>query len=95
MAAEQKQAGAATTTTTEFDGASWLDQATTKMKVNDDPDARKRGLDALTQFIQNSMTPGQTLHKEVAKVAIRAARSAIVSSDKISGSSAQRIEQSR
>jgi len=64
MAAEQKQAGA-TTTTTEFDGGSWLDQATKRMKVNDDPQARQRGLDALTQFIESSMKPGQTMHKDV------------------------------
>lgn len=64
MAAEQKQA-ATTTTTTEFDGSSWLDQATKRMKVNEDPASRQRGLDAISQFIQSAMQPGQTLHKDV------------------------------
>jgi type VI secretion system protein ImpC len=64
MAAEQKQAAGAATTT-EFDGANWLEQATKRMKVNDDPAARQRGLDALSQFIEAAMKPGQTLQKDV------------------------------
>src|SRR5262249_51520243 len=64
--AEQAQAAAgAATTTTEFDASKWLDQATTKMRVNDDPGSRKRGLDALNQFVQSAIQPGQVLQKDV------------------------------
>jgi len=41
MAAAQEQAGGAAAATTEFDGSKWLDAATTRMKVNDDPQARQ------------------------------------------------------
>src|SRR5262245_45837682 len=65
MAAEQQAAAGAAATTTEFDGSSWLDQATKRMKLTDDPQQRQRGMDAISQFIKSSMQPGQTLHKDV------------------------------
>ena len=65
MSEQTQAAGGAATTTTEFDATKWLDSATTKMRVNEDPAARKRGLDAISQFIQNAMQPGQVLQKDV------------------------------
>ena len=65
MAEQAQAAGGASTTTTEFDASKWLEDATTKMKVNEDPASRKRGLDAINQFIQNAMQPGQVLQKDV------------------------------
>ena len=65
MAEAAQGAAGAAGATTEFDATSWLDQATTKMRVNDDPKARARGLDALNQFIQNAIQPGQVLQKDV------------------------------
>ena len=53
MAAEETKA-AATTTTTEFDPAKWLDQVADTMKVNDDAAARQRGLAALNDFIASA-----------------------------------------
>ena len=64
MAAEETKA-AATTTTTEFDPAKWLDQIAGTMKVNDDAAARKRGLAALNDFIASSLQPGQVVSKDV------------------------------
>lgn len=63
--ATPQQASATTTTTTDFDGSKWLDDATTRMRVNDDPQARQRGIDALTEFVQAAMKPGQSQHKDV------------------------------
>lgn len=65
MSAEKAAAGAGSTTTTEFNATGWLDQATAKMRVDDDPVAKKRGLDALQQFIDSAMQPGQVLQKDV------------------------------
>src|SRR5262249_48533279 len=65
MAEQAQGAAGAAAATTEFDATKWLDQATTRMKVNDDPAARKRGLDALNQFIQSTIQPGQVLQKDV------------------------------
>jgi len=65
MAEQAQAAGGAAATTTEFDATKWLDQATNRMKVNDDPTARKRGLDALNQFVQQALQPGQVLQKDV------------------------------
>src|SRR2546428_12122545 len=65
MSPETKQAAAPEATTTEFDGSQWLDQATTRMRVNDDEAARKRGLDALSEFVQSAMKPGQTIGRDV------------------------------
>ena len=65
MAEQAQGAAGGSTATTEFDASSWLDQATAKMKVNEDPKQRARGLDALNQFITQAIQPGQTLHKDV------------------------------
>jgi type VI secretion system protein ImpC len=65
MAEQAQGAAGAAAATTEFDATKWLDQATTRMKVNDDPGARKRGLEALNQFIQSAIQPGQVLQKDV------------------------------
>ena len=65
MAEQAQAAGGAAATTTAFDATKWLDQATNRMKVNDDPSPRKRGLDALNQFVQNALQPGQVLQKDV------------------------------
>src|SRR5262245_18082585 len=75
MAEQAQGAAGAAAATTEFDATNWLDQATNRMKVNDDPTARKRGLDAINQFIQSALQPGQGLQKDVEaniKVAINA-----------------------
>jgi type VI secretion system protein ImpC len=64
MAAEETKA-AATTTTTEFDPAKWLDQVADKMKVSDDAAARRRGLAALNDFIASAVQPGQVVNKDV------------------------------
>ena len=64
MAAEETKA-AATTTTTEFDPAKWLDQVANTMKVSDDAAARKRGLAALNDFIASAVKPGQVVSKDV------------------------------
>jgi type VI secretion system protein ImpC len=63
--AEQQQAAGAAATTTEFNPSSWLDEATNRMKVSDDPERRQRGIDSITEFIQNAVKPGQTLSKDV------------------------------
>ncbi|WP_020475105.1 type VI secretion system contractile sheath large subunit [Zavarzinella formosa] len=65
MSTEKASAAAGSTTTTEFNATGWLDQATAKMRVDDDPVAKKRGLDAIQQFINNAMQPGQVLQKDV------------------------------
>src|SRR5262249_4595787 len=64
MAAEETKA-AATTTTTEFDPAKWLDEVANRMKVSDDAAARKRGLAALNDFIASALQPGQVVNKDV------------------------------
>ena len=64
MAAEETKA-AATTTTTEFDPAKWLDQVADTMKVTDDAAARRRGLAALNDFIASAVQPGQVVNKDV------------------------------
>src|SRR6476659_8431062 len=65
MSSAAQQAAAAGASAESFDGGQWLEQATKKMRVNDDAEARKRGIDALQQFIQNAMQPGQVLQKDV------------------------------
>src|SRR5215213_7562993 len=64
-AAAPQQAAAAGAAAESFDGSQWLDQATKKMRVGGDAEARKRGVDALQQFIENAMQPGQVLQKDV------------------------------
>jgi type VI secretion system protein ImpC len=63
MSATQTQTPAPTTT--EFDSGKWLDSALTRMKVTDDADARKRGLEALDNFIKASIRPGNVVNKDV------------------------------
>ena len=56
----------ATTTTKEFDGAQWLDKALDTARVDrDDAAARKRGSDALDQFIAQAVKPGHVVSKDV------------------------------
>ncbi len=64
MAAEQSQA-AAGAATTEFDSGNWLSDALGRMKVTDDAGARKRGVEALDNFIKAAMQPGQVVSKDV------------------------------
>ena len=64
MSAGQQQAAAGAAAES-FDGGQWLTEATKKMRVNHDDQARQRGLDAIQQFIQNAMQPGQVLQKDV------------------------------
>ncbi len=66
MSAGQQQAAASPgAEAASFDGSQWLNEATKKMRVNHDDQARQRGLDAIQQFIQNAMQPGQVLQKDV------------------------------
>jgi type VI secretion system protein ImpC len=49
-----------------FDGTQWLEEATNKgWRPKGDAETRQRGVDALQQFIQNTMQPGQVLQKDV------------------------------
>src|SRR5215475_10495126 len=59
------QTTAPTTTTTEFDSSKWLDAALGRMKVTDDADARKRGVEAIDNFIKASIQPGHVVNKDV------------------------------
>ncbi len=65
MAEQAQGAAGGAAATTEFDATNWLDQATTKMKVNDDPKRRQQGLSALDEFVKQAIQPGQVLHKDV------------------------------
>src|SRR5258706_1278897 len=60
----QAQAGAATTT--EFDGGAWLEKALDTARVDkEDTAARRRGSDALGQFLGQIVKPGQVVSKDV------------------------------
>jgi len=63
MAAEKAKAGEAATT--EFSTESWLDSALGRMKVTDDDAARKRGMEAIADFIKAAVQPGQVVSKDV------------------------------
>src|SRR5260370_16984635 len=66
MSAPTPAAGAAATPTTELDGAKWLDKALDTARVDkEDTAARRRGSEALDQFISQAVKPGQALSKEV------------------------------
>jgi type VI secretion system protein ImpC len=65
MSSAAQQAAGASAAAESFDGSQWLDQATKKMRVGSDAEARKRGVDAIQQFIENAMQPGQVLQKDV------------------------------
>src|SRR4051794_30772716 len=62
--AQEAQAEKATTATTEFDGAKWLETAANRMRL-DDESARKRGLDALSTFIERVLDKGQVVSADV------------------------------
>jgi type VI secretion system protein ImpC len=64
MAAEQKQAEAATTTT-EFDGAEWLKKATESLGKDPDAAAKSRNEATLDSFIKAALQPGHTVSKNV------------------------------
>jgi type VI secretion system protein ImpC len=59
------QTAAPATTTTEFNSEQWLDAALNRMKVTDDADARKRGVEAIDNFIKASIQPGHVVNKDV------------------------------
>ena len=66
MSAPTPAAGAAATTTTELDGAQWLDKALDTARVDkEDTAARRRGSEALDQFIAQAVKPGQVVSKDV------------------------------
>ncbi len=48
-----------------FNSEQWLDAALTRMKVTDDADARKRGVEAIDNFIKASIQPGHVVNKDV------------------------------
>src|SRR5262245_21761416 len=62
----QAQAGAGAATTTEFDGGAWLEKVLDTARVDkEDAGARRRGSDALSQFLGNVVKPGQVVSKDV------------------------------
>src|SRR5260370_10283059 len=66
MSAPTPAAGAAATPTTELDGAKWLDKALDTARVDkEDTAARRRGAEALDQFIAQAVKPGQVVSKDV------------------------------
>jgi type VI secretion system protein ImpC len=60
-----EQTATATAPTADFDTSKWLDDALSRMKVQDDDDARKRGLAALNDFVSAALQPGQVVNKDV------------------------------
>src|SRR2546423_2452813 len=62
----QAQAAGGPATTTGFDGGAWLEKALATARVDkEDAGARRRGSDALSQFLGQVVKPGQVVSKDV------------------------------